>query len=184
MMPAFDLVPLNLIVWAKTNAGMGGLHRSRPGDCCRCSRRSRSARQQRRTEQVRSLALKRLDLSWRLVPRLPSPPWPQGPYDGQADRHARGRARRPHQSQRHRRRPRSSAPGSTLIAADKTDRVCRGIELNPLYVDVIVRRYAAATGGQAGLVETGEGVRPTGQAQVRGSSAGLEWIWGPRPRQY
>jgi DNA modification methylase len=31
--------------------------------------------------------------------------------------------------------------GSTLIAADKTGRVCRGIELDPLYVDVIVRRY-------------------------------------------
>ena len=31
--------------------------------------------------------------------------------------------------------------GSTLIAADKTGRVCRGVELDPLYVDVIVRRY-------------------------------------------
>ena len=30
--------------------------------------------------------------------------------------------------------------GSTLIAADKTGRVCRGVELDPLYVDVIVRR--------------------------------------------
>src|SRR5271167_193741 len=27
--------------------------------------------------------------------------------------------------------------GSTLIAAEKTGRVCRGIELDPLYVDVI-----------------------------------------------
>ena len=36
--------------------------------------------------------------------------------------------------------------GSTLIAADKTGRVCRGVELDPLYVDVIVRRYEAATG--------------------------------------
>ena len=31
--------------------------------------------------------------------------------------------------------------GSTLIAADKTGRVCRSVELDPLYVDVIVRRY-------------------------------------------
>jgi DNA modification methylase len=46
--------------------------------------------------------------------------------------------------------------GSTLIAADKTGRVCRGIELDPLYVDVIVRRYEAATGGPAVLVETRE----------------------------
>src|SRR5271169_2914719 len=36
--------------------------------------------------------------------------------------------------------------GSTLIAAEKTDRVCRGVELDPLYVDVIVRRFEAATG--------------------------------------
>ena len=30
--------------------------------------------------------------------------------------------------------------GSTLIAAENTGRVCRGVELDPLYVDVIVRR--------------------------------------------
>jgi DNA modification methylase len=46
--------------------------------------------------------------------------------------------------------------GSTLIAAEKTGRVCRGVELDPLYVDVIVRRYEAATRNAAILVETGE----------------------------
>jgi DNA methylase len=46
--------------------------------------------------------------------------------------------------------------GSTLIAADKTGRVCRGVELDPLYVDVIVRRFEAATGNQAVLVQTGD----------------------------
>jgi DNA modification methylase len=46
--------------------------------------------------------------------------------------------------------------GSTLIAADKTGRVCRGVELDPLYVDVIVRRYEGATGNPAVLIETGE----------------------------
>jgi DNA modification methylase len=46
--------------------------------------------------------------------------------------------------------------GSTLIAADKTGRVCRGVELDPLYVDVIVRRYEAATGNWAVLAQTGE----------------------------
>jgi DNA modification methylase len=34
--------------------------------------------------------------------------------------------------------------GSTLIAAENTRRICRGVELDPLYVDVIVRRYEAA----------------------------------------
>jgi DNA modification methylase len=47
--------------------------------------------------------------------------------------------------------------GSTLIAADRTGRVCRGVELDPLYVDVIVQRYESSTGNPASLVETGEG---------------------------
>jgi DNA modification methylase len=46
--------------------------------------------------------------------------------------------------------------GSTLIAAEKTKRVCRGVEVDPLYVDVIVRRYGAATGNWAVLAQTGE----------------------------
>jgi hypothetical protein len=40
--------------------------------------------------------------------------------------------------------------GSTLIAADKTGRVCRGLEFDPLYVDVIVRRYEGASSQAAG----------------------------------
>jgi DNA modification methylase len=46
--------------------------------------------------------------------------------------------------------------GSTLIAAEVTARRCRGIELDPLYVDVIVRRYEAVTGKPALLQSTGE----------------------------
>ena len=46
--------------------------------------------------------------------------------------------------------------GSTLIAAQATGRVCRGVELDPLYVDVIVRRYEAAIGNHAVLVVIGE----------------------------
>ena len=42
--------------------------------------------------------------------------------------------------------------GSTLIAGDKTDRVCCGVD--PLYVDVIVRRYQAATAEPEVLDET------------------------------
>jgi DNA modification methylase len=46
--------------------------------------------------------------------------------------------------------------GSTLIAAEKTGRRCRGVELDPLYVDVILRRYEAVTGRPAVLESTGE----------------------------
>jgi DNA modification methylase len=46
--------------------------------------------------------------------------------------------------------------GSTLIASEHTGRVCCGIELDPLYVDVIIRRYEAETGVAAILVDSGE----------------------------
>src|SRR5450432_3198198 len=46
--------------------------------------------------------------------------------------------------------------GSTLIAAHKTGRICRGVEIDPLYVDVILRRFQAATGEAAVLMETAE----------------------------
>jgi DNA modification methylase len=49
--------------------------------------------------------------------------------------------------------------GSTLIAAEATGRICRGVELDPLYADVILRRYQAVTGEMALLVETGETFR-------------------------
>ena len=46
--------------------------------------------------------------------------------------------------------------GSTLIAAHNTGRICYGVELDPLYVDVILRRFEAATGENGVLAETGE----------------------------
>jgi DNA modification methylase len=46
--------------------------------------------------------------------------------------------------------------GSTLIAADKIGHVSRGVDLDSLYVEVIMRQYAAATGNPAVLIETGE----------------------------
>jgi DNA modification methylase len=46
--------------------------------------------------------------------------------------------------------------GSTLIAAEKTARCCRGLELDPRYVDVILRRYHEVTGTQGIFRDTGE----------------------------
>ncbi|MGI8705821.1 MAG: site-specific DNA-methyltransferase [Sphingomicrobium sp.] len=45
--------------------------------------------------------------------------------------------------------------GTTLIAAEQTGRKARLIELDPLYVDVIIRRFEAATGGKAVLEQDG-----------------------------
>lgn len=45
--------------------------------------------------------------------------------------------------------------GSTLIACEKTGRVCRMMELSPCYVDVIVRRWQDFTGQEATLEDGG-----------------------------
>lgn len=41
--------------------------------------------------------------------------------------------------------------GSTLVAAEKTGRVARLIEIDPRYCDVTIRRFQKLTGKQAGL---------------------------------
>jgi hypothetical protein len=41
--------------------------------------------------------------------------------------------------------------GTTLAAAEITERVCYGIELDPKYVDVVVKRWQSLTGGKATL---------------------------------
>jgi len=46
--------------------------------------------------------------------------------------------------------------GTTLIAAENTGRLCRGVELEPGFVDVSVRRWERHTGGEAVHAETGE----------------------------
>lgn len=46
--------------------------------------------------------------------------------------------------------------GTTLIAAEKNGRVARLMELDPRYVDVIVKRWQAFTGKQATLESTGQ----------------------------
>ena len=41
-----------------------------------------------------------------------------------------------------------SGSGSTLIASEKTGRICYGMELDPKYIDVIVQRYVDYTGNE------------------------------------
>jgi DNA modification methylase len=41
--------------------------------------------------------------------------------------------------------------GSTLIACEKTNRKCYGMELDPHYCDVIVKRWEEFTGKKAEL---------------------------------
>jgi DNA modification methylase len=46
--------------------------------------------------------------------------------------------------------------GTTLIACEKLSLVCNGMELNPAYCDVIVKRWQTLTGKQATLESTGQ----------------------------
>ena len=45
--------------------------------------------------------------------------------------------------------------GSTLIAAQRTGRVCHGIEIDPLYVDTAIRRWQRDTGADAIHADSG-----------------------------
>ena len=46
--------------------------------------------------------------------------------------------------------------GTTLIAAQSTGRVCYGIEVDPLFVDVAIKRWQAFTGEKAMRLGDGE----------------------------
>ena len=47
--------------------------------------------------------------------------------------------------------------GSTLIACEQTDRTCYGCELDPRYIDVIIRRFIKFTNGEQPVVRLSDG---------------------------
>lgn len=47
--------------------------------------------------------------------------------------------------------------GTTLIASEKTGRICYGMELDPKYIDVIVERYCEYTGNR-NIIKNGENI--------------------------
>ena len=49
--------------------------------------------------------------------------------------------------------------GTTLIAAERVGRCCYGMEIDPLYVDTIIRRWQAFTGDKAIHAVTGKSLR-------------------------
>ena len=48
--------------------------------------------------------------------------------------------------------------GTTLIASEKTSRICYGMELDPHYIDVIVQRWVDYT-GQTGILKNGKKIK-------------------------
>jgi len=49
--------------------------------------------------------------------------------------------------------------GTTLIAAEMTERACFGLDIDPRYVDLVIRRWENLTGQQAKLEGDGRTFR-------------------------
>jgi DNA modification methylase len=149
------LTPLNLIVWAKTNAGMGSLYRSqhellplfKKGDAPYVNNVELGKKGRWRSNVWTYPGASSLGSDARRgLQDHPTVKPTAMLEDAMLDLTHRGDiVLDPF-----------LGSGSTLIAADTTGRVCRGVELDPLYVDVIIRRYEAAAGQAAVLIETGE----------------------------
>jgi DNA modification methylase len=149
------LNPLNLIVWTKTNAGMGSLYRSQ--------HELLPLFKKGKTPHVNNIELGRKG-RWR------SNVWTYPGASSIGSDARRGLEDHPTV------KPTAMlvdalfdltnrgeivldpflGSGSTLIAAERTGRCCRGVELDPLYIDVILRRYQRETGESAVLQATGE----------------------------
>jgi DNA modification methylase len=58
--------------------------------------------------------------------------------------------------------------GTTLIAAERTGRRCRAIEIDPRYVDIAIDRWVAITGGEPVLAHRDEvQAQPVDQAPAK-----------------
>jgi DNA modification methylase len=63
--------------------------------------------------------------------------------------------------------------GTTLIAAQSTGRVCYGIEIDPLFVDVAIRRWQAFTGEKAIRMRDGQSFEVIELANDRSTTAAV-----------
>jgi DNA modification methylase len=143
---AFDEM-LNLCVWAKTNGGMGSLYRSQH-ELVFVFRRGKAGH--RNNVQLGRYGRNRTNL-WRYpgvntfregrMEDLTAHPTAKPVAmirDALMDVSARGEI--------------VLDPflggGATVMAAEATGRIVRGLELDPLYVDVTLRRWRGATGGE------------------------------------
>ena len=163
---SLGLAPLNLIVWAKTNAGMGSLYRSqhellplfRKGTAPHVNNVELGKRGRWRSNVWTYPGASSLGSDARRGLKDHPTVKPTAMLeDALLDLTNRGDIVI----------DQFLGSGSTLIAAEKTGRVCRGLEIDPLYVDVIVRRYEAATGRTATLVESGETFQACGARRAR-----------------
>lgn len=152
---ALGLTPLNLVVWAKTNAGMGSLYRSqhellplfKKGVASHINNIALGKRGRHRTNLWTYPGASSLGSDARQgLQDHPTVKPTAMLEDALIDLTNRGEiVLDPF-----------LGSGSTVLAAENTGRVCCGVELDPLYVDVIIRRFETATGTAAVLADTGE----------------------------
>lgn len=149
-----DLV--NICVWAKSNGGMGSLYRSAHELVLVC-KKGRASHQN--NVQLGRFGRNRTNV-WQyagangflrsaeeadLIGQHPTPKPVQLVADALLDASSRGDIiLEPF-----------CGSGSTLIAAERTGRRCRAIELDPLYCDLTIRRWQRHTGQQAVRVSDG-----------------------------
>ncbi len=152
---SLDLALLNVIVWAKTNGGMGSLWRSqhellpmfKKGDQPHINNveLGRHGRYRSNLWTYPGANIAGSDANTRLADH-PTPKPVAMLEDALRDiTHAKDIVLDPF-----------LGSGSTLMAAETTGRRCRGIEFDPLYVDLIVQRWESLTGKIAMLEETGQ----------------------------
>jgi DNA modification methylase len=72
--------------------------------------------------------------------------------------------------------------GTTILAAERTGRIARLIELDPLYVDVAIRRWEQVSGVQARHVETGWSFAETEARRIGKNAIDSANGHGPRRR--
>ena len=63
--------------------------------------------------------------------------------------------------------------GTTLAAAELTERVCYGLELDPKYVDVIVKRWQDLSGQRATLAGDGRTFTEVAEERLKAESVEL-----------
>ncbi len=143
---------LNVCVWAKPNGGMGGLYRS-AHELILVFRNGRAAH--RNNVQLGKFGRNRTNV-WSypgmagfgrageendLLAQHPTPKPVALIADALMDASARGeRVLDPFHGS-----------GSTMMACERVGRACRAMELDPLYVDLAIRRWQRRTGEQARL---------------------------------
>lgn len=66
--------------------------------------------------------------------------------------------------------------GTTLLAADRTGRIAYGMDLDPAYVDLAIRRWEKMTCSRATLASTGQTFAEVAEARADETSAGMSSI--------